>query len=64
MMNRPLDRQMFADVHDELLRVLPETLGKWLDTQPYEYENDGVLNQFYHSSSAFSLSSSFNSGRE
>ncbi len=47
MMNRPLDRQMFADVHDALLQVLPEMLGEWLDTQTYEYENDGVLNQFY-----------------
>mgnify|MGYP001050997456 FL=1 len=47
MMNRPLDVQMFADVHAALLQVLPETLGQWLDKQDYEYEETGMLNQYY-----------------
>ena len=47
MMNRPLDMQMFADVHAALLQVLPETLGQWLDKQDYEYEETGMLNQYY-----------------
>lgn len=47
MMNRPLDVQMFADVHAALLQVLPETLGQWLDKQDYEYEEMGMLNQYY-----------------
>ena len=47
MMNRPLDKDMFADIHDALLALLPETLGKWLDSQTYSYEDTGMLNQFY-----------------
>ncbi len=47
MMNRPLDKEMFADIHDALLDVLPETLGKWLDNQTYSYEDTGMMNQFY-----------------
>ena len=47
MMNRPLDKDMFADIHDALLALLPETLGKWLDSQTYTYEDTGMMNQFY-----------------
>lgn len=47
MMKRPLDQQMFADVHDALLAVLPEQLGRWLDGQNYSYEETGFLNQYY-----------------
>lgn len=47
MMNRPLDKEMFADIHDALLSLLPETLGKWLDGQPYVYEDTAMLNRFY-----------------
>lgn len=43
----PLEVQMFADVHAALLQVLPETLGQWLDKQDYEYEETGMLNQYY-----------------
>ena len=47
MMNRPLDRDMFADIHDALLAHLPKTLGTWLDSQAYSYEDTGMMNQYY-----------------
>lgn len=47
MMNRPLDQQMFADIHDALLVLLPQKLGQWLDQQAYTYEETGMLNQYY-----------------
>lgn len=47
MMNRPLDQQMFADIHDALLALLPQRLGQWLDQQAYTYEETGMLNQYY-----------------
>lgn len=47
MMKRPLDQQMFADVHAGLLALLPEKVGQWLESQEYIYENTGLLNQFY-----------------
>ncbi len=47
MMKRPLDREMFADIHGALLTQLPSALGQWLDEQTFEYENTGMLNQFY-----------------
>lgn len=47
MMKRPLDQQMFADVHDALLAVLPPTIGQWLEQQEYSYEDTGLLNQYY-----------------
>ena len=39
MMNRPLDKDMFSDIHQALLELLPTTLGKWLDQQTYTYED-------------------------
>ena len=47
MMNRPLDKDMFSDIHQVLLELLPTTLGKWLDQQTYTYEDTGMLNQYY-----------------
>ena len=47
MLNRPLDREMFVDIHDALLALLPNTLGKWLDSQTYTYEDNGMMNQYY-----------------
>lgn len=47
MMKRPLDRQMFADIHAALMSVLPDALAAWLAGQQYVYENTGLLNQYY-----------------
>lgn len=47
MMKRPLDRQMFADIHDALLALLPPALGQWLERQTDCYEDTGALNQYY-----------------
>lgn len=47
MMKRPLDQEMFADIHQALLEVLPETLGQWLEHQTENYEELGFINQYY-----------------
>ena len=47
MMNRPLDRDLFADIHEALLALLPSALGTWLEQQEYSYEDNGMLNQYY-----------------
>lgn len=47
MMQRPLDKVMFADIQEALLQVLPEKLGQWLLEQTYTYEETGLVNQYY-----------------
>lgn len=47
MLNRPLDKDMFADIHAALLEMLPNALGSWLDRQTYSYEDSGMMNQYY-----------------
>ncbi len=47
MMKCPQDIQMFADVHEALVNVLPDALAKWLDCQEYTYADEEMLNQYY-----------------
>ena len=47
MMKRPLDQKMFREIHDALLKELPEALGTWLDSQEYKYEDDAFLKNYY-----------------
>lgn len=47
MMKHPDNQKLFSEIHDALLSFLPEFLGLWLQSQPYGYERNAVLMNYY-----------------